>query len=198
MTALHETITTAYIQGDELVLEEFRERDPDVVAFVREAEDAARQQLPVEGISRITHRDTSHTGHGRILRGRCGRAGRRQLQCEMRRYPPDHRPVEWAIGNDCPHKSLWPRDEHVTERERLGKQAPLRADEAQGSMEGEIVTAVSANRRPDDVDLPTDTVREPGAIAATDDKRCARMKEAPRAPAFHLAVVRLRVNDPDS
>ena len=40
MTALHETITTAYIQGDELVLEEFRERDPDVVAFVREAEDA--------------------------------------------------------------------------------------------------------------------------------------------------------------
>ena len=40
MTALHETITTAYIQGDELVLEEFRESDPDVVAFVRAAEDA--------------------------------------------------------------------------------------------------------------------------------------------------------------
>lgn len=39
MTVLHETITTAYLQGDELVLEEFREKDPDVVSFVKAAED---------------------------------------------------------------------------------------------------------------------------------------------------------------
>lgn len=31
--------TTAYLAGDELVLEEFRERDPDVVAFARESDD---------------------------------------------------------------------------------------------------------------------------------------------------------------
>jgi hypothetical protein len=36
---LHETVTTVYLQGDAVVLEEFRETDPDVVAFVREAED---------------------------------------------------------------------------------------------------------------------------------------------------------------
>ena len=39
-TELHETVTTAYLQGDELVLEEFRESDPDVVALVRESDDA--------------------------------------------------------------------------------------------------------------------------------------------------------------
>ena len=39
-THLHETVTTAYLQGDELVLEEFRESDPDVVALVRESDDA--------------------------------------------------------------------------------------------------------------------------------------------------------------
>ena len=38
-TDLHETVTTAYLQGDELVLEEFRESDPDVVALVRESDD---------------------------------------------------------------------------------------------------------------------------------------------------------------
>ena len=40
MATLHDTVTTAYIQGAELVLEEFRESDPDVVALVRESEDA--------------------------------------------------------------------------------------------------------------------------------------------------------------
>lgn len=32
-------VTTAYIRGEELVLEDFVDRDPDVVSFVREAED---------------------------------------------------------------------------------------------------------------------------------------------------------------
>lgn len=36
---LHDTVTTAYLRGDELVLEDFTERDPDVVAFARESED---------------------------------------------------------------------------------------------------------------------------------------------------------------
>ena len=32
-------ITTAYVRGEELVLEDFVERDPDVVSFARETED---------------------------------------------------------------------------------------------------------------------------------------------------------------
>ena len=40
MTELHTTVTTAYIQGDELVLEDFHESDDDVVEFVRESADA--------------------------------------------------------------------------------------------------------------------------------------------------------------
>lgn len=40
MTELHTTVTTAYISGDELVLEDFHETDPDVVAYARESESA--------------------------------------------------------------------------------------------------------------------------------------------------------------
>jgi hypothetical protein len=39
-TTLSETTVHAYLRGDELVLEDFVERDPDVVAFAREADDA--------------------------------------------------------------------------------------------------------------------------------------------------------------
>jgi hypothetical protein len=34
MTELHTTVTTAYVQGDELVVEDFHESDGDVVALV--------------------------------------------------------------------------------------------------------------------------------------------------------------------
>jgi hypothetical protein len=39
-TTLSDSTVHAYLRGDEVVLEDFVERDPDVVAFVREAEDA--------------------------------------------------------------------------------------------------------------------------------------------------------------
>jgi hypothetical protein len=39
-TTLSDTTVHAYLRGDELVLEDFVERDPDVVAFVREADGA--------------------------------------------------------------------------------------------------------------------------------------------------------------
>lgn len=43
----------------------------DLVHIAREqlVDLTTRQQLSVEGVSRITHRDGSHLGHGRILRG---------------------------------------------------------------------------------------------------------------------------------
>lgn len=40
MTTLHEKVTTAYVQSDELVLDDFHETDTEVVAFVRMADDA--------------------------------------------------------------------------------------------------------------------------------------------------------------
>ena len=48
MTELHTTVTTAYVPGDELVVEDFHESDGDVVALVRdsgEAEDAVHRCL---------------------------------------------------------------------------------------------------------------------------------------------------------